>query len=58
MLSETIKLGGDTDTISSMAGAIWGAFNGSSSIEKNAKSIEQNQNMMKLAETLFLKQHH
>ena len=28
MLDEIFSLGGDTDTIGSMAGAIWGAFNG------------------------------
>lgn len=55
MLSKTINLGGDTDTISSMSGSIWGAFNGGSSIEENAKNIEQSQNIIKLAETLFFK---
>lgn len=58
MLNQIKKLGGDVDTIGAMAGAIWGAFNDSSSIESSAKNIERIQDITKLAEKLFFKQHH
>ncbi|MBU2708760.1 ADP-ribosylglycohydrolase family protein [Zooshikella marina] len=56
MLDQVIKLGGDTDTISSMAGAIWGAFNGSLSIKNKAKAVERSNEIIKFAEKLFIKQ--
>lgn len=40
MLGEIFKLGGDTDTIGAMAGAIWGAFNGDKDISHLAKAVE------------------
>ncbi|TQV86228.1 hypothetical protein FKG94_01360 [Exilibacterium tricleocarpae] len=58
MLSQIFTLGGDVDTIASMAGAIWGAFNGASTLEEKSKSLEQSQEITWLAKTLFLKQHH
>ncbi len=40
MLNDICRLGGDADTIAAMAGAIWGAANGSESIEKLAENVE------------------
>ncbi len=54
MLSHIYDLGGDTDTIGAMAGAIWGASNGSKAIdEKNTKNIENGEMIIELAEQLF-----
>ncbi|MBN2694658.1 ADP-ribosylglycohydrolase family protein [bacterium] len=57
MLNYIYKVGGDTDTIGAMAGAIWGAINGLSSIQKATYSkIEGVDLIMDLSEKLFLAQ--
>lgn len=49
-----ISLGGDTDTIGSMAGAICGAFVGRQNVpDYLIKVCEDNENMQKLAQQLF-----
>ncbi|MCA9095910.1 MAG: ADP-ribosylglycohydrolase family protein, partial [Planctomycetaceae bacterium] len=49
----TVRVGGDVDTIGAMAGAIWGAINGYSSLPDNALSkIEQREMLEKLATQL------
>ena len=54
MLAQVYKLGGDTDTIGAMAGAIWGAFNGCNAIDKNKiQSIENSIKIIKLSEQLY-----
>lgn len=56
MLNQIIKLGGDTDTIGAMAGAIWGAFHGISHLDQNKiKSIEGHRKILALSESLFKK---
>jgi len=53
MLSQIYKLGGDTDTIGAMSGAIWGSFNGSNAIDKSKKqSIENSAEIVKLSKQL------
>lgn len=54
MLGQISKLGGDVDTIGAMAGAIWGAFNGSEALEKSTiQSIENASTIISLAEQLY-----
>jgi len=54
MLTRIYKIGGDTDTIGAMAGAIWGAFNGSDAIDKSIiKSIENSVRIVELSEQLY-----
>ncbi|MCG8614365.1 MAG: ADP-ribosylglycohydrolase family protein [Pseudomonadales bacterium] len=53
MLGQIIKLGGDTDTIGAMAGAIWGAFNGSQTLEPKISKLERGQDIISYAEQLF-----
>ncbi len=54
MLSHVYNLGGDTDTIGAMAGAIWGAFNGSRAIdEEKIITIEKSEIIVALAEHLY-----
>lgn len=54
MLTKINELGGDTDTISAMAGAIWGSFNGRNAInEYKIKSIENSEKIIVLSEQLF-----
>ncbi len=54
MLTKIYKLGGDTDTIGAMAGAIWGAFNGCHAIDKNKiKHIENLPKIVELSEQLY-----
>ncbi len=54
MLSHIYNLGGDTDTIGAMAGAIWGAFNGSKAIDENQiRNIENSEVILELAAQLF-----
>ena len=53
MLTQIFELGGDTDTIGAMAGAIWGAFNGSNAIDKSkTQSIEDSEKIFELAAQL------
>ena len=53
MLSKIHKLGGDADTIGAMAGAIWGAFNGSSSFDvARIQKVENSSLIIELAEQL------
>lgn len=47
------SLGGDTDPIGAMAGAIWGAFNGYDAIERNKiRSIENSERIIELSQKL------
>ncbi|GLS26532.1 ADP-ribosylglycohydrolase family protein [Marinibactrum halimedae] len=56
MLSQIFSLGGDVDTISSMACAIWGAFHGIKHINNsNITNIENSKKIITLAELLFRK---
>lgn len=49
-----ITLGGDTDTIASMCGAIAGAYFGDSVIAENlVKHCESHEEMQKLAQDLY-----
>jgi poly(ADP-ribose) glycohydrolase ARH3 len=57
MLDKIIRLGGDTDTIASMAGSIWGAFNGSQSLNQQAKNIEKWEKIDQISKDLFEKVH-
>jgi poly(ADP-ribose) glycohydrolase ARH3 len=53
MLHQIFKLGGDTDTIASMAGAIWGAANGSSTpLEDKIRTVENSEYILELAKKL------
>jgi poly(ADP-ribose) glycohydrolase ARH3 len=55
MLAKIFKLGGDTDTIGAMAGAIWGAFNGRSALDKaKIQSIESSAEIVDLAAKLYV----
>lgn len=54
MLTQICKLGGDADTIAAMAGAIWGAFNGSDTIDKSKiQGIENSAKIIELSEQLY-----
>lgn len=53
MLNEIFRLGGDADTIAAMAGALWGAANGSDTIIERAKAVEDNLIITQLAIKLF-----
>ncbi len=54
MLTQAYNLGGDTDTIGAMAGAIWGAFNGCNLIDKSKiQSIENAAKNFELSEQLY-----
>jgi poly(ADP-ribose) glycohydrolase ARH3 len=54
MLAQAYNLGGDTDTIGAMAGAIWGAFNGCNAIDKSKTlSIENSARIIELSERLY-----
>ncbi len=55
MRGEIYGMGGDTDTIGAMAGAIWGAFNGSSSMDrKEIERIENREAITALAQQLHV----
>ncbi len=54
MLTPIYKLGGDTDTIGAMAGAIWGAFNGYHAIDKSKiQSLESSAKIVEISEQLY-----
>jgi poly(ADP-ribose) glycohydrolase ARH3 len=53
MLRQIYLLGGDVDTIAAMAGAIWGASNGSDHIESLAKHVEDIEKIHLLAKNLY-----
>jgi poly(ADP-ribose) glycohydrolase ARH3 len=54
MLAQIFKLGGDTDTMGAMAGAIWGAFNGSDIIDKNMiQYVENSEKIIEISERLY-----
>jgi len=54
MLTEIYSQGGDTDTIGAMAGAIWGAFNGVESLNKNRiQNLESADKIKALACSLY-----
>lgn len=57
MLDKIIKLGGDTDTIAAMAGSIWGAFNGSTSLNQQAENIEKREKIDQISIELFERVH-
>ncbi len=52
MLSKIFELGGDTDTIGAMAGAIWGASNGCEKIDSKKLRIENYEKILELAQKL------
>ena len=53
MFDQIYKLGGDTDTIGAMAGAIWGAFNGCNALDKRkTQSIEGSSRIIELSRQL------
>jgi len=53
MLDRICAMGGDTDTIGAMAGAIWGAFNGSSAMDsRQIERIENSETIITLAQQL------
>lgn len=53
MQAESVRLGGDTDTIGAMAGAIWGAANGSGRLPQGALDrLENRERLTSLATTL------
>ncbi len=52
LLKKIIKLGGDVDTIAAMAGAIWGAANGSSSLQTMKSTLENSEHIVDLAQRL------
>jgi len=53
MLTQICNLGGDADTIGAMAGAIWGAFNGSAAIDADTiKRIENAATIIELSEQI------
>lgn len=53
LLKQIYGLGGDTDTIGAMAGAIWGAFNGGAAIDTSKiQSIEDSEKIFDLAAQL------
>lgn len=54
LLSFVKKLGGDTDTIAAMAGAIWGAFNGAEKLElEMLPRIEEQNEIQSIARQLY-----
>jgi len=58
MLEHIYKLGGDTDTIGAMAGAIWGSFNGYKNIDQNKIcNIEDSEEIFELATALYKLRH-
>ena len=55
LLAQAYKLGGDTDTIGAMAGAIWGAFNGWNAIDEGKmQCIENSEKIIELSEQLYV----
>ena len=53
MLDQIYKLGGDADTIGAMAGAMWGAFNGNSSLDvTRIQKVENSSLIIELAKQL------
>jgi len=54
MLTQIYDLGGDTDTIAAMAGAIWGAFNGAKAIDENKiQTVEDSEKIIELSKVLY-----
>lgn len=53
MLAHIIQLGGDTDTIAAMAGAIWGASHGDSPLSDKCEQIEDAGYILQLADALY-----
>lgn len=54
MLNQITKLGGDTDTIGAMAGAIWGSFNQSDLLDyQQIQLIENHDKIISLSKQLF-----
>ncbi|MGI0115838.1 ADP-ribosylglycohydrolase family protein [Zooshikella sp. RANM57] len=53
MLSDIFNLGGDTDTIGAMAGAIWGAFNGVDSLLSLGEEIENSEYILNISHQLY-----
>ncbi|MGF1687590.1 ADP-ribosylglycohydrolase family protein [Photobacterium japonica] len=58
MLTHIIQLGGDTDTIAAMAGAIWGASHGDSPLSDKRDQIEDASYILQLADALYAFAHH
>ncbi len=54
MIGFNRKCGGDVDTISSMSGAIWGAFNGVEALPQNLlMNLEQSKRLFSIASRLY-----
>ena len=54
MIEFNRKCGGDVDTISSMSGAIWGAFNGVEALPQNLlMNLEQSKRLISIASKLY-----
>ena len=54
MIEFNRKCGGDVDTISSMSGAIWGAFNGVEALPQNLlMNLEQSKRLFSIASRLY-----
>ncbi len=54
MRSIICELGGDVDTISAMAGGIWGAFNGLEALDGNQiNQLESNKEILRLSQDLY-----
>ncbi len=52
MLNHIFEVGGDADTIGSMAGAIWGAANGGDTLANEMDQVEDSKAIVQLAEQL------
>jgi len=54
LLNTVKKLGGDTDTIAAMSGAIWGAFNGAEKLQESPlPKIEKQDEIKNIAVLLY-----
>ena len=59
MLLNICQLGGDTDTIAAMAGAIWGTLNGIEAFNQNClESIENSEYLLELSQKLYTLANH
>ncbi len=55
LMDQVIKTGGDVDTIAAMAGAIWGAANGSDELKPIAHYVEDSERIIEMAGQLHAK---
>jgi poly(ADP-ribose) glycohydrolase ARH3 len=55
MHTRITRLGGDTDTIGAMSGAIWGAFNGYNALDEGkVNTIENSEKILQISKQLYL----